>query len=433
MLGAIAEAIGGLTAFAGAGRSERDLLRDPSVWKGRDGYMLESPLSSAGQIVTPRSVKAIAAVYCCCKVLSEDVAALPFDLFRRGGDDSRVKAREHPLWSLIHEKPNPSMTAFEFREQMMWATALRGNSYAEIVMGSNGYPEALWPMPNDLVQVRALPGGGRRRTYLYSPIDADSRVLTQSEVLHIRGVSEDGLRGLFPYVEQKTSWGMALAELKYGATLWRKGAKIGGVMVHPGQVSENARAKLNKMMEDEVYGLENAGRVLTLEEGVKFIPTAMKTRDAEWIKSRQFSVIEVCRAFRMPPHKIQSLDRATFTNIEHQNIEYVQDTLQPWLVRWEQAVNRQIVDDPEFYAEFNVTGRLRGDTTSRFEAYDSAIRAGWMTRNEVRKRENLSPLDGLDDALLPSNMQPPVSAAALARALIRLGPGLGLKIETIGN
>ena len=280
-------------------------------------------------------------------------------------DDSREKARKHPLWELLHDKPNGWQTSLEFREQMMWSAALWGSGFAEIKMGRGGYAKELLPFQPEHVTVKQL--DSMRLSYEVQVPGKPRRVLTQDEMFHLRGMSRDGIRGMILFREQQNTWGMALAAERYGARLYRRGAQHSGFLSHPETIGPEARERLEEGM-DKYSGVDNAGKTMVLEEGVKYYPISMRATDAEWIASRKFSVIEVCRAFRMQPHKIQSLDNATFTNIEHQAIEHVQDTLDPWLVRWEQALQRDIIQDSRYYCEFNVDALLRGDMKSRFEA-----------------------------------------------------------------
>ena len=364
--------------------------------------MIENSLGDSGVPVTPRSSVGLASVFACCRVLAEDVGALPLDLYERKTDDSREKARKHPLWELLHNKPNGWQTSLEFREQMMWSAALWGSGYAEIVMGRGGYAKELLPFQPEHVMVKQL--DSMRLSYDVQVPGKKRRTLTQDEMFHLRGISQDGIRGMMLFREQRNAWGMALAAEKYGAKLYRRGAQHSGFLSHPTSIGPEARERLEEGM-DKYSGVENAGKTMVLEEGVKYYPISMRATDAEWIASRKFSVIEVCRAFRMQPHKVQSLDNATFTNIEHQAIEHVQDTLDPWLVRWEQALQRDLIQDSRYYVEFNVDALLRGDMKSRFDSYAQAISAGWMTRNEVRRKENMAPLNGLDEPLQPLNMQ----------------------------
>ena len=397
-MGIISQALGQFVP-----RLQSESSGSPYVFRTLDGFLIESNLGDSGVPVTPRSSVGLASVFACCKVLAEDVAALPLDLYERKGDDSREKARKHPLWELLHDKPNGWQTSLEFREQMMWSAALWGSGFAEIVMGTGGYAGELRPFQPEHITVKQL--DSMRLSYEVQVPGKARRVLTQDEMFHLRGMSRDGIRGMMLFREQRNAWGMALAAERYGARLYRKGATHSGILSHPGTIGPEARKRLEESFDEEYSGVDNAGKTVALEEGVKYFPISMRATDAEWINSRKFSVIEVCRAFRMQPHKVQSLDNATFTNIEHQAIEHVQDTLDPWLVRWEQALQRDIIQDSRYYVEFNVDALLRGDMKSRFDSYGQAINAGWMTRNEVRRKENMQPLDGLDAPLQPLNMQ----------------------------
>ena len=367
----------------------------PYVFRTLEGLALENSMNDSGVPVTADTSRGLAAVFACTNVLAQDVAALPLDLHERSEDDSRKKAKDHPLWNLLHNRPNGWQTSLEFREQIMWSAVLWGSGFAEIIMGPGGYAAELRPIQPQFVQVKQFVHT-KRLTYQVSEPGRETRYLNQEEVFHLRGASRDGIRGMMLFREQASSWGLALAAEKYGGRLFKRGASHSGILSHPGTLGPEAKTRLEGTMED-FSGVENAGKTLALEEGVKYFPISMRARDAEWINSRKFSILEVCRAFRMQPHKVQSLDNATFTNIEHQGIEYVQSTLGPWLVRWEQALHRDIIRDDNLYVEFNVDALLRGDMATRFQAYSTATGGKpWMLPSEVRKKENMEPNESLD-------------------------------------
>lgn len=382
--------------------SEGDLLDNPDVWTTTEGFTIANPVSSAGVLVNASRAWQISAVHACIRVLAEDVASLPLDVFRRKANGDRVKVPDHPLYDVLHRQPNNWQTSFEWRETMMGHVLLRGNAYSEIVPGPKGFVGQLIPLHPDFVFPMLRDNG--TMAYSFRPPGKEPRTLLQHEVFHLRGISDDGIVGLFPLELQREVFGTAIATEEYGASMFRNGAQLGGIITHPKTLQKAGRDRIRKMLK-RFTGSQNAFKTLLLEEDMKWTQVAMRARDAEFMLSRKFSVIEICRAFRMQPHKIQDLERSTFSNIEHQAIEHVVDTVRPWLVRWEQAISRDLILRPNtFYAEFNVDALLRGDIASRYTAYGIGVERGWLTRNEVRERENMNSLEGLDTPLRPLNL-----------------------------
>jgi len=221
------------------------------------------------------------------------------------------------------------------------------------------------------------------------------------------GLTLNGYEGVSPIRYAKESIGLAQATERHGANTFQNGARMGGILSYPGRFKDPATSQKVADEFDSRTNGDNAHKTIVLEEGMKWEKVTMTADDAQYLETRQFQIPEICRFFRMPPHKIGDLTRATFSNIEHQSIEYVVDTLGPWLTRWEQALNMSLLterEQQEYYFEFLVDGLLRGDIKSRYEAYARGILSGFLTRNEVRSRENLEWLDGLDEPLTPTNM-----------------------------
>ncbi|GAH49428.1 unnamed protein product, partial [marine sediment metagenome] len=194
------------------------------------------------------------------------------------------------------------------------------------------------------------------------------------------------------------------AEL-FGSKFFSKGAKSSGALEHPDKLSPNAHKNLQQSIAKQISG-ENIHSPLILEEGMKWKQLSVAPEDAQFLETRKFQVTDIARIFRIPPHMVGDLERATFTNIEHQSLDFVIHTIRPWLVRWEQAISRDLIADDDIFAEFLVDGLLRGDIKSRYEAYGKAITDGWLNRNEVRALENKNPEEGLDEFLVPLNMTP---------------------------
>ena len=377
---------------------------DPSR-KGLAVLGLWGMQTAAGPAVTPQSSLRTSAVYACVRIISESIASLPMPVFRRQGRN-KIKAIDHPLYRVLHDQANPEQTAMEFRELQLSHVLLWGNSYSEIEWNDAGQVAALWPLFPDKIRVQRE-ADGQLWYYVHVPGVGD-QPLPWWRVHHIRGLSGDGVVGYSPIrVAALQAVGLALAAEEYGARFYGNGARPGGVLEHPGKLSTEAQSRLRQAWGEDVGGLSNAHRVKVLEEGMKYHPISVPPNEAQFLETRKYQVTDIARIFRVPPHMLADLERATFSNIEHQGLEFVIHTLRPWLVRIEQAISRDLMTEDEkrtYYAKHNVEGLLRGDTQARYQAYDTAIRNGILSPNEARDLEDLNPRPGGDTYLQPLNM-----------------------------
>jgi HK97 family phage portal protein len=240
----------------------------------------------------------------------------------------------------------------------------------------------------------------------------ETRVLFADEILHIHGFSRDGIVGLSPIAYARESIGLGLAAQEYGARLFANNTTPKGVIEYPGKFkNQDTLNRLKEQIESAHRGLTNSHRMLILEEGMKWAQTGIAPEDAQFLQSRKFQIAEIARIFRIPPHMLGDLERATFTNIEHQSIDFVVHTIRPWLVRWEQEIMRSLLlpsQQKTHFAEFNVDALLRGDIKSRYDAHAVGIRNGWLNADEVRQLENMNPIpDGKGQQyMVPLNMAP---------------------------
>lgn len=360
--------------------------------------------TTAGVSVSETTSLQCSAVYACVRVLSETVASLPLITYRRLENGGKERATDHALYDVLHNQPNALMSSFEWRETMMAHLLLWGNAYSRIVDDASGRILELYPMRPDRVQVSQAAGS---LLYTYTPTSGETLVLPEDKVLHIRGLSTDGILGISPIAQARQAIGLAMATEEFGARFFGNGARPGGVLEHPGTLTDEAMARLQMSWEQSHNGNVNAHKVAILEEGMKYAPVGIPPEDAQFLETRKFQIEEIARIFRVPVHLIGDLDRATFSNIEQQSLEYVIYSVRPWLVRWEQAIQRSLMLSGErktYFVEFLVDGLLRGDIMSRYQAYATAIQNGWMSRNEVRQLENLNPAEELDEFLVPMNM-----------------------------
>ena len=329
------------------------------------------------------------AVYACVRILAETIASLPLHTYQHT-KDGKEKARDHPLYHLLSDAPNPEMTSFVFRETLMGHLLLWGNAYVQIIRDGRGEVVALYPIMPDKMQVNRSEKGAIY--YVYTKENKEY-ILSTNEVLHIPGLGFDGLIGYSPIAMAKNSIGMALATEEYGAKFFSNGANPGGVLEHPGIVKDPQRIRESW---NAVYqGTSNAHRVAVLEEGMKFQPIGIPPDQAQFLETRKYQTEEICRIFRVPPHLVASLDKATFSNIEHQSISFVVHTIRPWLVRIEQSINKALFTEAEkekYFVSFIVEGLLRGDYSSRMQGYAIGIQNGFMSPNDVRALENMNPI-----------------------------------------
>lgn len=385
---------------------KRSTLANPGQWL-IDAFA-GGATSKAGVRVNEETALTNTAVYACVRIIAETVASLPLFLYRRLDDGGKEKATTHPLFPILHDAANDEMTSFQWRETMMCHLLLWGNAYSEIEYNQGGNVRALWPIPPWRVKVERDGQGMLQYRVYVGDYDTEARVLPASQVLHIPGLSFNGLVGHSPIAMAREAIGLGLAAQEFGARFFSNGAQIGGVLEHPGSLSDKAQENLRRSFEETHQGLSRAHRLMILEEGMKYAQTAIPPQDAQFLETRKFQVTEIARFFRVPPHMLADLERATFSNIEQQSIEFVTHTIRPWLVRWEQALKLKLITNKQFFPEFLVDGLLRGDVKSRYEAYAIARQNGWMNVDEIREKENLNPLpDGQGKTyLVPLNMVP---------------------------
>lgn len=367
--------------------------------------------SNAGVNVSEYNAMTSTAVYSCVRVLSETVASLPLPLYKRL-DRGKEKATYHPLYFLLHDMPNSEMTSFTFRETLMSHLLLWGNAYAQVIRDGNGNVTELWPLLPDRMSVeRDLRSGQLVYKYLK---DGQQILLNQEQVLHIPGLGFDGIKGYSPIHMAREAIGLALATEEFGARFFGNGARPGGVLEHPGVVKDPE--KLRKSWEEVYKGVKNSHKIAVLEEGMKYHEIGIPPEDAQFLETRKFQLNEICRIFRVPPHLVGDLERATFSNIEHQSIEFVVHTIRPWLVRWEQAITKCLLREGErkiYFPKFTVDGLLRGDFKARMEGYAIGRQNGWLSANDIREMEDMNPISdeqGGDLYLVNGNMIPVKSA-----------------------
>ena len=381
-------------------------------YEGND-FSLLFGRSTSGKTVNERTALQTTAVYACVRILSETIASLPLHVYRytEGG---KAKDTEHVLYTLLHDEPNPDMTSFVFRETLMSHLLIWGNAYSQILRDRSGQVIGLYPLLPDQMSVHRSEKG--KLFYVYNRYEEDnpnfqekgSIVLSQEEVLHIPGLGFDGLIGYSPIALAKNAVGMTLACEEYGASFFGNGANPGGVLEHPGILKDPAKVRDSW---NAVYqGTRNAHKVAVLEEGMSYKQIGIPPEEAQFLETRKFQINEIARLFRIPPHMVGDLEKSSFSNIEQQSLEFVKYTLDPWVVRFEQALKKSLLLPEEkktHFIKFNVDGLLRGDYQSRMNGYAIGRQNGWLSTNDIRELEELNPIppeEGGDLYLINGNM-----------------------------
>lgn len=368
--------------------------------------------TATGKKITVHNAMQYSAVFAAQRILAEDSASLPLILYRRLRPRGKERATDHRLFNILHAIANPEMTAYELRELLVSHTAMWGNGYSEIQRDRGGRIIALWPLRPDRVDVqRGWDGQLYYQVSIGDPLEHDPETVTlpARNVMHVRGLGYDGVKGYSVIGLARQSIGLGLATEEFGSRFFGNGARPGAVLEHPAQLSDTAHKRLEKSWNVRHQGLENAHRLAILEEGMKIHEIGIPPEDAQFLETRKFQVTEIARWFRIPPHMLADLERSTNNNIEHQSLEYVMHTLRPWLVRIEQRIDKDLLTDAErreLFAEHLVDGLLRGDIESRYNAYGQGRQNGWLSANDIREMENMNPVEGGDVYLVPLNMVP---------------------------
>lgn len=351
--------------------------------------------TNSGKRVNDRTAMQHTVVYACVRVLSEALAQLPLHVYEYT-ENGKERAIKHPLYFLLHDQPNPEMTSFIFRETLMSHLLIYGNAFSQIIRNGRGDVMGLYPLTPDRMKVDR--DEHNNLIYRYSRYDEANPnlkeqgeiILKAEDVLHIAGLGFDGLVGYSPIAMAKNAIGISLACEEYGSTFFANGASPSGILEHPGVIKDPEKVRQGWQ---NAYGSGNSHKVAVLEEGMKYQPISIPNNEAQFLETRKFQVEEIARLYRVPLHMIGDLDRATFSNIEQQSLEFVKYTLDPWLVRWEQALQKSLLSEKEkgkYFIKFNVEGLLRGDYASRMQGYSIGIQNGFLCPNDIRTLENMN-------------------------------------------
>jgi HK97 family phage portal protein len=353
--------------------------------------------TSSGQTVTSQTPFELVAVRAAINVLAQDVAALPLKLYRHDGR-SREEVITNPLATVLRYQPNPRMSAYEWREALMVSLLIRGNAYGYIQRDGDGRCEAIYPLRPEQMKVELDPQG--LLTYTYQPLNPDipEKTFTQSEMLHVKGLSSDGLVGRAPLTDFREKLGEIAATERFTQAFYGNGMKRSAVLKHKSHISDDAHRRLRESMEKK-SGADKAFSVLILEEDMDFNELTFAPEDAQLLDSRRFSVEDVCRIYNLPPYKLRLNEpgAVSYASVDSQRIDYLISSLTPWLVRIEQGIMRCCMTAPDvqegLFVEHNTRALLRSDLKSQAEALEIGRRNNWYSVNECRAHLGENPVE----------------------------------------
>lgn len=361
--------------------------------------------TKSGRSVDDTTALQISAVWGCVRVLAETIGSLPWAVYERGSNGNATRVDDHDLSGLLMS-PNADMTDVEYREAIITNLAMRGNTYSLRDTASNGRLISLYPIQSNKVEVKRKDNGDLQ----YMVTDRGKvEPYPQDKIWHVKGFGSNGIMGFSPIGYARESMGISLAAEEFQARFFSQGARPSFIAKIPQFLKADQRPIARENLQQLWAGLENAHKVALLEGGMELTPLTMPLEDAQFLQLRGFSVEEICRIYRVPPHMVAKLDRSTNNNIEHQGLEFVMFTLQPYLSRIEHSITKWLLRPGErskYFVRFNVEGLLRADAAGRAALYSSGIQNGYLTRNEVRALENRNRSDapGMDDYTVQSNM-----------------------------
>ena len=378
--------------------------RDKPANKAADaGYSFLFGRTTSGKPVNETTAMQTTAVYACVRILSEAIASLPVHVYQYKDGGGKEMVIDHPLYQVLHDEPNPEMTSFVFRETLMRHLLIWGNAYAQIIRDGAGRVLGLYPLLPNKMDVQRDDKG--EIYYVYSRSSDENPnfkeygdiKLQKEDVLHIPGLGFDGLIGYSPIAMAKNAVGMTLACEEYGASFFANGANPGGVLEHPGVLKDPSKVRDSW---NAVYrGTSNAHKIAVLEEGMKYQQVGIPPEEAQFLETRKFQINEIARLYRIPPHMVGDLEKSSFSNIEQQSLEFVKYTLDPWVIRWEQSLQKALLlpgEKGKYFIKLNVDGLMRGDYQSRMNGYSIGRQNGWLSANDIREMEDMNPIPDED-------------------------------------
>jgi len=361
-------------------------------------------MSSSGKVVSADKAIHLSAVWACVRLLSESVSTLPLKIYERQADGSRKPATDHPVYQVLCRRPNLEMTPSRFMLMLVASICLRGNAYIEKKMIGSKLVSLVPLLPQNMV-VKRLENS--RLEYTYTE-NGQKRVIPEKNLMHIRGFGLDGVCGMMPMREGRDVIGAAMAVEESAAKIFENGLQSSGFLSAEQALDAEQRERLRGYMQ-AFTGSKNAGKIMVLEGGLKYQNVTMNPEAAQMLESRAFSIEEICRWFRVPAFMVGHADKQSSwaSSVEGMNLQFLTNTLRPLLVNIEQEISRCLLDgDDDFFAEFSVEGLLRADSAGRSAYYTTALQNGWMSRNDVRRLENMPPIEGGDLYTVQLNLTP---------------------------
>ncbi|MCK4624082.1 MAG: phage portal protein [Phycisphaerae bacterium] len=376
--------------------AKRSTFKQPAQWL-LDAFGATPTVS--GESVSEESALKVAAVYALTCTIANAMKVLPLNVYKTRPGGGKDKQTNHNAQWLLHHEPNPEMTPSQFKGVMQVWASLYSSAYAIIQSKPGGGSIALWPVhPTSVVIHRRNDTGPLE--YIVRLPDQSQMAVPFEQMIQIYGMSTDGVNGHSTIRQGREAIGAALAMEKFGAAFFGNNARPATILKHPQSVGDEGVAALRKSWQDMYGGAANAGKTAILEEGMDVVTIGTDPEKAQALETRVFIVQELARLFKVPPHKIAELSHATYTNIEHQAIEFYTDTVHPWCVTWEEELTRKLLSPDErragVYVKFGMNAILRADAKTRSEFYGKALTMGWMSPDEVRELEEMNPMpDGL--------------------------------------
>lgn len=370
------------------------------LFTGGDSGTLSNPAQwlidaiGGGSTVTPEKAAKNSNVSACVSILADDVGKLPIHTFNKQKKDLGMA---HPVAKLLYERPNPFMSAFVFKQTIQGHVGIYGNGIAYIEWGKDGYPAALWPLDPVRTSV-ALDVSTGKLQYRTQNARGDVFDLQPEDVLHFKAFTKDGIVGIPPWKTLVDELDSQNAIKSFISDFYRNGTLSSGVLKTATKLNAEAKQKIREEWEKLNSGTNNAGHVAVLDVGLDFQQLGMQLDQAQFLDTQKFGITEVAKVYRVPPHKLAQLDRATYANAEAMGLDYIKTTLLPIFTQWEQEINYKLFTDKErasFYVKFNAAAELRGDSTARAGYYRDMLNNGIYTINEIREMEEMDSI-GVD-------------------------------------
>lgn len=348
-------------------------------------------LTASGERVSEKSAFLNSNVYTCVTIRADDIAKLPLHLFKKKSGGGLERDQEHPVARLLYLQPNPLMTAFVWKRLMEIHMDLWGNAYSWIEWDEWGYPAALWPLDPECTDIQVDPLSGQ--VWYTTTVNGKMYKLAPTDLLHFKAPGLNGLRGMPPIAVLREEIGVQQAAKKFLGSFFTNGTATRGILKHPGaDLNKEAKQVVREEWQAANSGQQNAFKVAILNAGWDYQSLGMPLKDAQFIETAKFGILEIAKVYKVPAHKLNQLDRATFSNIEQQSLDYVKNTLFPIVTNWEQEIMVKLFtmkEQRKYYVKFNLAAELRGDSTSRAKFYKEMISAGVMKISEARALEEL--------------------------------------------